>query len=172
MMKQLIYNLPWSLLLICSVACSCRAPESLRNKAKAQRYVDKIQRLDPSALTSAADTIWGTYILTDTIYVPELQLDTFFTYLPGDTVTINKEGISASVVFGPGNTALLKVLRAADTLYLTDTVYLPTAINSSVTIADRPIYTFLLDLWRRANVFIIVGIVLLLAWIVLRKVLR
>jgi hypothetical protein len=117
---------------------SCRAPEVLRDKAKAQKYVKKIEALDPSALKVKTDTIFSTYIFTDTVYIESVYKDTLFRYLPGDTVTIQKDGASARVIFYP-NSARLTLDIPEKSLLLLD----------SAIVQSKPLYTWLLGLWRK-----------------------
>jgi len=127
---------------------SCRAPEALRDKAKAQKYVRKIEALDPGALKVQTDTIYSTYIFTDTVYIESVYKDTLFRYLPGDTVTIQKDGVSARVIFYP-NSARLTLDVPGKSLVLLDSAIIPTAINTQIEVQSRPIYTWLLGLWRK-----------------------
>ena len=127
---------------------SCRAPEVLRDKAKAQKYVKKIEALDPSALKVKTDTIFSTYIFTDTVYIESIYKDTLFAYLPGDTIFVQKNGSSARVIFLP-NSARLTLNVPGKSLVLLDSAIIPTAINTQIEVQSRPIYTWLLGLWRK-----------------------
>ena len=127
---------------------SCRAPEVLRDKAKAQKYVKKIEALDPSALKVKTDTIFSTYIFTDTVYIESVYKDTLFRYLPGDTVTIQKDGASARVIFYP-NSARLTLNVPGKSLVLLDSAIVPTSISTVIEVQSKPLYTWLLGLWRK-----------------------
>ena len=128
---------------------SCRAPEVLRDKAKAQKYVKKIEALDPSALKVKTDTIFSTYIFTDTVYIESVYKDTLFRYLPGDTVTIQKDGASARVIFYPNNSARLTLDIPEKSLLLLDSAIVPTSISTVIEVQSKPLYTWLLGLWRK-----------------------
>ena len=127
---------------------SCRAPEVLRDKAKAQKYVKKIEALDPSALKVKTDTIFSTYIFTDTVYIESIYKDTLFAYLPGDTIFVQKNGSSARVIFYP-NSARLTLDIPEKSLLLLDSAIVPTSISTVIEVQSKPLYTWLLGLWRK-----------------------
>lgn len=127
----------------------CKAPEPLRDKAKAQKFVRKIEALDPSALKVQTDTIYSTYIFTDTVFIESVYRDTLFTYLPGDTIFIQKDGAKARVIFYPNNSARLTLDIPDKSLVLLDSAVIPTSVSTTIEVQSKPIYTWLLGLWRK-----------------------
>ena len=137
------------IVIILLLLASCRAPEVLRDKAKAQKYVKKIEALDPSALKVKTDTIYSTYIFTDTVYIESVYKDTLFAYLPGDTIFVQKNGSSARVIFLPNNSARLTLDIPEKSLLLLDSAIVPTSISTVIEVQSKPLYTWLLGLWRK-----------------------
>lgn len=137
------------IVIILLLLASCRAPEVLRDKAKAQKYVKKIEALDPSALKVKTDTIFSTYIFTDTVYIESVYKDTLFAYLPGDTIFVQKNGSSARVIFLPNNSARLTLDIPEKSLLLLDSAIVPTSISTVIEVQSKPLYTWLLGLWRK-----------------------
>ena len=161
-----------TLLLICLLMCfaACRAPEQLRDKAKAQRYVRKIEQLDPSALKSTTDTIYSTYIFTDTVYIESVYKDTLFTYLPGDTIYLYDNESYARVIFMPNNSASLSLNIPSQSLVLLDSASIPTAISTNITVDSKPIYTWLLSLWRKFWWLIMIAAILTATWFIIKHI--
>ena len=137
------------IVIILLLLASCRAPEVLRDKAKAQKYVKKIEALDPSALKVKTDTIFSTYIFTDTVYIESVYKDTLFAYLPGDTIFVQKNGSSARAIFLPNNSARLTLDIPEKSLLLLDSAIVPTSISTVIEVQSKPLYTWLLGLWRK-----------------------
>jgi hypothetical protein len=137
------------IVIILLLLASCRAPEVLRDKAKAQKYVKKIEALDPSALKVKTDTIFSTYIFTDTVYIESVYKDTLFAYLPGDTIFVQKNGSSARVIFLPNNSARLTLDIPEKSLLLLDSAIVPTSISTVIEVQSKPLYTWLIGLWRK-----------------------
>ena len=138
-------------LIILLVLASCRAPETIRDNARAQKYVERIKALDPSALTVTVDTIYSEYIFTDTVYLRSILRDTLFQYLPGDTVYIHSQGTTARVIFLPGNQANLSLKRPKTAVVFNDTLVLPTAINQTIEVQERPFWTWLNATWNKVG---------------------
>jgi hypothetical protein len=136
-------------LIILLFLASCRAPETIRDNARAQKYVEKIKELDPSVLTTTVDTVYSEYIFTDTVYLRSILRDTLFQYLPGDTVFIQSEGTTARVIFLPGNQASLSLTRPKTPVVFNDTLVLPTAINQTIQVQERPFWTWLNQTWNK-----------------------
>jgi len=141
-----------TLLLICWLMCfgACRAPEPIRDKAKAQRYVERIKALDPDALTYLNDTIFTEYVVNDTVYLRSILRDTLFQYLPGDTVFVQSEGTTARVVFLPNNQAQLTLSRPTLPIVFTDTFTVATNIQTTE-IKERPLWGWLKNTWNTIN---------------------
>jgi hypothetical protein len=138
-------------LIILLVLASCRAPETIRDNARAQKYVERIKALDPSALTVTVDTIYSEYIFTDTVYLRSILRDTLFQYLPGDTVYIHSQGTTARVIFLPDNQANLSLARPKTAVVFNDTLVLPTAINQTIEVQERPFWTWLNATWNKVG---------------------
>jgi len=68
-------------------------------------------------------------LLTDTIYVPEVKVDTVKVTLPVDTIVIETERVSARVIRSY-DTIKVDVECKADTVIVTKTVTLPTKIKT------------------------------------------
>ena len=67
--------------------------------------------------------------LTDTIYVPEVRVDTVAITLPVDTLVIETERVSAKVIRS-FDTIAVEVECKADTVIVTNTVTLPTKVKT------------------------------------------
>lgn len=156
------------LLLICLVTSfgACRAPEYIRDKAKAQKYVERIKALDPDALTYLNDTIFSEYIFLDTVYLRSILRDTLFQYLPGDTVFIHSEGTTARVIFLPNNQASLTLSRPTLPIVFSDTFTVATNIQTTQ-IKEKPLWTWLNNTWQTINaVALIIGILFMVLFVI------
>jgi len=157
-----------TLLLICWLTCfaACRAPEPVRNKAKAQRYVERIKALDPDALTYLNDTVFSEYIFSDTVYLRSILRDTLFQYLPGDTVFIQSEGTTARVIFLPGNQASLTLSRPTLPIVFTDTFSVATNIQTTQ-ISEKPFWSWLNSSWQKINTAaLIIGLLFIVLFVI------
>lgn len=159
------------LILWLTFFAACRAPESLRDQAKAQRLLNRIERLDPSALTYSTDTVFEYVTIQDTFFVESRQYDTTFAFLPGDTVTLTDtvSRIVTRIIFRDGS-ASLSLSIPKDTLIIYDTIEFAVSINHSIEIEKKPWYGFALSLWRTSKWLLIVLAVALIGLFVWRTV--
>ena len=156
-------------LIILLVLASCRAPKPLADKAKAQKYLTKIERLDPSILSKKTDTIFIDYLVSDTVYLPQYLTDTVFNYLPGDTVfLVDSSGASVRVIFLPGNRAGVVLNTPAKNIVFTDTIKVASEISNQTIIDKRPVYTWLMNLWRTSSWIIILCLIVVGTLVIMR----
>ena len=155
------------ILIIFILISSCRAPEVLRDKAKAQKLLSKIERLDPSALSYFSDTIYEYLYIEDTVFVESRKYDTSFVFVPGDTVTLTDtvSRIVTKIIFKEG-AASLSLTIPRDTILIYDTIQVPVAVHHSIEIQKKPWHGILLSLWRRFNwLLAIAALVLVGIWV-------
>lgn len=81
------------------------------------------------ALRNALTPLKTEVTLTDTIYVPEVRVDTVAVTLPVDTLVIETERVSAKVIRS-FDTISVEVECKADTVIVTNTVTLPTKVKT------------------------------------------
>ena len=81
------------------------------------------------ALRNAVTPLKTKVTLTDTIYVPEVKVDTVRVTLPVDTIVIETERVSAKVIRS-FDTIAVAVECKADTVIVTNTVTLPTKVKT------------------------------------------
>ena len=81
------------------------------------------------ALRNAVTPLKTKVTLTDTIYVPEVKVDTVKVTLPVDTIVIETERVSAKVIRS-FDTIAVSVECKADTVIVTNTVTLPTKVKT------------------------------------------
>jgi len=81
------------------------------------------------ALRNAVTPLKTKVTLTDTIYVPEVKVDTVTVTLPVDTIVIETERVSAKVIRS-FDTIAVAVECKADTVIVTNTVTLPTKVKT------------------------------------------
>jgi len=81
------------------------------------------------SLRNAVTPLKTQVLLTDTIYVPEVKVDTVKVTLPVDTIVIETERVSARVIRSY-DTIKVDVECKADTVIVTKTVTLPTKIKT------------------------------------------
>lgn len=81
------------------------------------------------AIRNALTPLKTEVTLTDTIYVPEVRVDTVAITLPVDTLVIETERVSAKVIRS-FDTIAVEVECKADTVIVTNTVTLPTKVKT------------------------------------------
>lgn len=81
------------------------------------------------AIRNALTPLKTEVTLTDTIYVPEVRVDTVAVTLPVDTLVIETERVSAKVIRS-FDTIAVEVECKADTVVVTHTVTLPTKVKT------------------------------------------
>ena len=81
------------------------------------------------AIRNALTPLKTEVTLTDTIYVPEVRVDTVAVTLPVDTLVIETERVSAKVIRS-FDTIAVEVECKADTVIVTNTVTLPTKVKT------------------------------------------
>lgn len=76
-------------LLFISLLVSCVAPREIRQKARAERLVDKAIRLNPGIESAQTDTVFATITLRDTIHTVRYDVDTVVVGpVQGDTIRV------------------------------------------------------------------------------------
>ena len=76
-------------LLFISLLASCVAPREIRQKARAERLVDKAIRLNPAIESTQTDTVYSTITLRDTIRTVRYDTDTVvINPTEGDTIRV------------------------------------------------------------------------------------
>jgi hypothetical protein len=76
-------------LLILLLLASCSTGKQIRQKARAERLIEKAARLNPSLLSTETDTVWETVMIRDTIKIAgATYTDTIYQLLPGDTIRV------------------------------------------------------------------------------------
>jgi hypothetical protein len=159
-------------ILILVLISSCFSTKPLRQKAKAEKLIERAIRLDPSVSTTKTDTIEYTYVYTDTILVPGGEADSTFYMSVTDTVYIvdPSTGATARIIYLPSDTSGLTARIKASLfvpdryIFKTDTVYIKVPFEYSqikVSSWDR----FKLGVARTVKsfwiIFMIAGVVIL-----------
>ena len=146
---------------------SCVAPKPLMDKARASRLVSKIERLDPSALTSSVDTIFTIIDLDTVIYSNPVRIDTLVRYLPGDTVVItDSTGVTTRLVIYR-DTVHVYVNVPPLPVVLVDSFSIPTKIVNTVEIRKNKWAEWGLSIWRYVGLLgLIVVVALVLRWFI------
>jgi hypothetical protein len=150
-------------LLILLLFASCAAPRPLKDKAKASRLVSKIERLDPSALTSTTDTIFSFIVLDTVIFSESIRIDTLVKYTPGDTVVIrDSSGVVTRLVIHR-DTVRVFIEVPPLPVALVDSFSVATKVVNTIELRKNKWAEWGLSIWRYVA---FLGVVLVLALIV------